>query len=93
MDNKEFDLHNHQCIADFLENTRTSDSDITGSIKTTIAQFLMNFRLRINKRARELGRNWLSADEIIDCQVSELRQCIIDLETYKEILIKGETVQ
>jgi hypothetical protein len=93
MDYKEFDLKNHECIAEFLENTQRSECDISGSVKATIAQFLMNFRIEINRRASALGQNWLSPIDIIDSQVNELRRCVIDLEAYKERLNKGVTAQ
>lgn len=93
MDYKEFDLKNHQCIEEFLEQSKGKDCDISGSVKATIAQFLMNFRLEINLRAKRLDQNWLKPSEIIDAQVCELRRCIIDLEGYKERLTKGVTHQ
>jgi hypothetical protein len=93
MNYKEFDLKNHECIAEFLENTEHSECDISGSVKATIAQFLMNFCIEINRRASALGQNWLSPIDIIDSQVNELRRCVIDLEAYKERLHKGVIAQ
>ncbi|KTD29697.1 hypothetical protein [Legionella maceachernii] len=93
MDYKDFDLKNHECIAEFLRTTQNSTCDISGSIKATIAQFLMNFRIEINKRASALGQNWISPIDIIDSQVCELRRCVIDLEAYKERLKKGVIAQ
>ena len=43
MNYKDVDLKNHECIAKFLQDTQNSECDISGSVKATIAQFLMNF--------------------------------------------------
>ncbi|MGE4118965.1 MAG: hypothetical protein AB7F29_13915 [Candidatus Nitrosocosmicus sp.] len=72
MTHDEIDAHNHKYIADFLANTADQKDDISGSVKATITQFLMNFRLQINHRAKRRGQNWLSPEDIIDSQIEEL---------------------
>ena len=93
MDHRDVDLQNHQCIAEFLESTENSECDISCSVKATIAQFLLNFRLGINKRAKSLGQDWLYPSDVIDIQIRELRRCIIDLEAFKDRLKQGVTIQ
>lgn len=85
--------YHHQYIAEFLERTADPEDEISGSLKATITQFIMNFRMQIKRKAKQRNEGWLSPEDIIDSQIDELRRCVIDLCTYKERLIKGVSEQ
>ena len=87
----DFDKENVAIIYKLLRAFESNSDDTTRTIIATIAQFLISFRQNINQKCK--NRPWVTSDEIIDSQVEELRQCIIDLETAKERLTKGVTVQ
>ncbi len=93
MTHQEFDAMNDQYIEKFLAQSKGKDCDISGSVKATIVQFLMNFKLEINNRAKLMKQTWISPEDIIECQIMELRRCIVDLEAYRNRLTKGVTVQ
>lgn len=90
-DHRKVDAQNREVITDFLNQSAQWGDDVSGSAIATITQFLMQLRSLIGKRYGHRG--WLYSDEIINAQIEVLRQCIIDLEAYKQRLIKGETKQ
>ena len=90
---EEIDLYNHSYILDFLNSTPVAQQcDISGSVKATVCQFLMNFKIEINRLAKPSQEGLykqVSPIEIMDAQIKELRQCVVDLEQYKDRLTKG----
>lgn len=93
MEQTQINDYNHQYIAEFLERTADPEDEISGSLKATITQFIMNFRLQMKRRAKQRNEGWISPEDIIDSQIDELRRCVIDLCEYKERLIKGVSKQ
>lgn len=95
MSPEEIDLHNHAYILNFLNSTPVATQcDISGSVKATVCQFLMNFKLEINRIAKTYEKE-ITVDpfDIIQAQITILRDCIVDLESYKDRLTKGVTKQ
>ena len=79
MTNEEWRKANHKYLQNFLTNTAGDDSDISGSVIATIAQFLVNVKRQFNLIAIEQD-NVLTRDDIIQSQIDQLRVCIIDLQ-------------
>ncbi len=87
MTNEEWREQNHKYLADFIKDTEGEQGDMTGSVKATIVQFLMNLKRNFNITASQ-NDGYLSRDELINCQIEELRRCVIDLQgllTTKEV--------
>ena len=91
MNQKEFKQTNHDVLAEFIEQTKPNDDDLSDTIKCIIAQFLINVRISVRKASKSKG--WISSAELVDIQQTELRRCVIDLETQKNFLTKGVTKQ
>ncbi|KTD67729.1 hypothetical protein Lste_0887 [Legionella steelei] len=87
----EFIQNNQELIQKFLEESKPLEDEISASIQATIAQFLLNTRIELNKRAN--GQQWISTEDIIQAQVTVLRRCIVDLEQYYITLRDGGTLQ
>lgn len=83
--NVDFDKKNIAILKKFLADAEKNQDDLSGSVIATMTQFLRRTRLQIIKH----GRDWVSAEEIINAQVQELRICIIDLESCKLRLQEG----
>ncbi len=83
----------HTYLAEFLEKTENDDCKISDCIKSTMAQFLMGFKFEINKLALFLERDYLDEIELIDCQITVLRECILDLTQCKSLLTDGAIKQ
>jgi hypothetical protein len=79
MTNDDWRKANHDYLQKFLTNTAADDSDITGTVKATIAQFLSNVKRQFNLIANE-NEGILSRDDLIQSQIDQLRVCIIDLQ-------------
>jgi hypothetical protein len=79
MTNDEWRKANHDYLQKFLTNTAADDSDITGTVKATMAQFLSNVKRQFNLIANE-NEGILSRDDLIQSQIDQLRVCIIDLQ-------------
>ena len=91
MNQKEFKQSNHDVLAEFVEQTKPNDDELSDTIKCIISQFLLNVRRSVRTASKSKG--WISSLELIDIQQTELRRCIIDLETQKNFLTKGVTKQ
>lgn len=87
----EFIQNNQELIQKFLEESKPQEDEISASIQATIAQFLLNSRIELNKRAN--GQQWISTEDIIQAQITVLRRSIVDLENYYLTLRDGETLQ
>ena len=87
----EFIQNNQELIQKFLEESKPLEDEISASIQATIAQFLLNTRIELNKRAH--GQQWISTEDIIQAQIAVLRRSIVDLERYHLTLRDGETWQ
>ena len=85
----DFDLHNREILREFLRNEEKTNDFMSGNVLATIAQFIVNLRITIEKTSCD----WVTFEELIDAQVQELRRCIIDLEAYKQRLLQGVTHQ
>jgi len=79
MTNDEWKKANHDYIQKFLSDTVDDESDITGTVKATIAQFLVNVKRQFNLVADENG-GVLTRKDLIQCQIDQLRVCVIDLQ-------------
>lgn len=79
MTNDEWRKANHQYIEQFLNQTQDDKSDITGTVKATIAQFLQNVKRQFNLIA-EANQGILTREDLIQSQIDQLRVCIIDLQ-------------
>lgn len=88
---REFIQNNQELIQKFLEESKPHEDEISASIQATIAQFLLNTRIELNKRAN--GQQWISTEDIIQAQITVLRRSIVDLEHYYLTLRDGETWQ
>ncbi|MFJ1269134.1 hypothetical protein ACD661_11235 [Legionella lytica] len=88
---RDFIKNNQELIQKFLQESKPYDDEISASIQATIAQFLLNTRIELNKRTS--GRDWISTDEIVQAQIAVLRRCIIDLDQYYLTLQKGDSLQ
>lgn len=91
MDKAQFDHCNHTIIAEFLKLTECDDSQISGSIKAIMAQFLL--RVRDNLKAKATKDDTISLEKLIAIQIEELRNCIIDLSRSSDKITKGVTIQ
>lgn len=93
-DHAEFDRENRKIIREFISDAEKHMDDLSGSVIATMTQFIMNLRITIRNKAHQEGKSaWVTPIEILDAQIQELRRCVIDLEAYKERLIKGVTQQ
>lgn len=92
MTNEEFDRQNHSFLADFLRGTEGECSQISGSIKATLAQFLMNMKRGLNIVAEVTG-GIIPTEALIALQIQELRRCIVDLGKCVDKLKEGVTIQ
>ncbi|RUR13298.1 hypothetical protein [Legionella sp. km772] len=88
---EEFIQNNLELIQKFLAESKPHEDEISASIQATIAQFLLNTRIELNKRAN--GQEWISSEDIIQAQISVLRRSIVDLEMYYASLLGGDTLQ
>jgi hypothetical protein len=79
MTNDEWRKANHQYIEQFLNQTQDDKSDITGTVKATIAQFLVNVKRQFNLIAEE-KKGILTREDLIQTQIDQLRVCVIDLQ-------------
>ncbi len=79
MTNEEWQKANHDYLQKFLTNTAADDSDITGSVKATMAQFLTNVKRQFNLIANEQD-DVLTRTDIVQTQIDQMRVCIIDLQ-------------
>jgi hypothetical protein len=79
MTNEEWRKANHDYLQKFLTNTAGDDSDITGSVKATMAQFLQSVKRQFNLIAIA-NDGVLTTEELIQSQIDQLRVCIIDLQ-------------
>lgn len=80
MTNDEWNAQNHKYLADFVKDTEVDHGDMTGIVKATIVQFLMNLKRNFNLTASK-SQGYLTREELIECQIEELRRCIIDLQS------------
>ena len=93
-DHAEFDKENRRIIREFISDAEKHMDDLSGSVIATMTQFIMNLRITIRKKAHQEGQGaWVTPIEILDAQIEEMRRCIVDLQNYKERLIKGVTKQ
>ena len=89
---KDYDNLNHNYILEFLINTQNDKSDISGSVKCTIAQFLQHLRQEINTIGWE-NDNIITSKQLVESQIKVLRQCIVDLQKVLNRLEKEEIIQ
>jgi len=82
---------NHAYIQDFLDSTAARDDDIAEHSKTIIAQYLCTLRKGLKEHHKQ--NPIISSAELMDLHIVQLRRCIIDLHTLKEIFLQGEIVQ
>ena len=94
---KKTDKEQHEFILNFLQSTPVNEQcDISRSIKATISQFINNFGVELMRFAKiKDGSADLSCSnvEILQAQINVLRECIIDLEEVKNVLVNGITKQ
>jgi hypothetical protein len=79
MTNQEWQKANHDYIQKFLTETADDKSDITGTVKATIAQFLVNIKRQFNLLA-DANNGVLTKQDLIQSQIDQLRVCVIDLQ-------------
>ena len=89
---KDYDKANHYYILEFLQSTEFDKSDITGSVKCTIAQFLQHLRYELNIIGGE-NDYIISSKELVQSQIHVLRQCIIDLQKVLNRLETEDVIQ
>lgn len=53
MTNDEWRKANHEYLQKFLTGTETDESDITGTVKATMAQFLSNVKRQFNRSRKK----------------------------------------
>lgn len=90
MNQSDFDKENRKFLREFIDAAEVDQDEVSGSIIATMTQFLMNYKRNLTKKADREGT--VSATEIIDSQIEELRDCIIDLEAYRFRLMIKEKV-
>lgn len=91
MNEKEFRKKNHEIIMEFMKECSKKDDDISGSVQATIAQFLLNLRIELHELSG--GKGWVTAEQIVTAQITEMRRCIVDLQECKERLTNGVVLQ
>ena len=91
MNQKELKQSNHDVLAEFIEQTKPNDDELSDSIKCILAQFLMNTRISVRNATK--SKVCISSAELVDIQQTELRRCVIYLETQKNFLTTGVTKQ
>jgi len=89
LDNTALDAQNRETLRRFIADAEKNRDDLSGSVIATMTQFLMNLRLAIQKP----NRTWVTPEELINAQVQELRNCVVDLEAYKNRILEGVTHQ
>lgn len=75
---EEYRRQNHDYIANFIGQTEHEEDDISGSVKATICQFLMNLKILLRTIGEDIGH--VTTAELINAQIAELRRCIVDLQ-------------
>lgn len=83
MTQDEFRKETHNILARFVEETKEDESDITGSVKATVVQFIMNTKRALNIMSKING-GYVTPADIIEAQVQELRRCVIDLTQHED---------
>ncbi len=78
MDSKPFYDENHAFILDFLQNTQNDYAHITISVKATIVQFLNGMHKHMLE-ITDFGKHTYSNHDIIKGQITQLQNCILDL--------------
>ncbi len=79
MTNEEWLKENHQYLENFVKGTEHDHGDMTGCVKVTLVQFLKNLKRNFNITASEHD-GYLTREQLIQCQIEELRRCIVDLQ-------------
>ncbi len=79
MTNDEWRKANHDYIQEFMTDTIDDPSDVTGTVKATIAQFLVNIKRQFNLLA-DANNGLLTRKDLIQAQIDQLRVCVIDLQ-------------
>ena len=91
MTNKEWKQANHAYLHKFITGTEEDESDITGTVKATMAQFLQRVKRQFNMIAiASDNEEILTTEDLIQTQIDQLRVCIIDLQ---DILNTKEGIQ
>ncbi len=88
MDNEQAIKRNHDYLSEFIKDTELDTGTITVGVKAIIAQFLRNFKRKLNMIADANG-NYVTAEQIISAQIEILRECVVDLQT---VLTKDKDV-
>ncbi len=90
--NQQLDEANHKFLVEFIALTENDGSQVTGSIKTTVTQFLMTMRKELHNYNRLFGDE-ISAEALILLQMQVLRCCIADLGMCLNEIKDGVTIQ
>jgi hypothetical protein len=73
--------HRHEFLQEFLSDTDKLDDEIAECLKATLLQFLYRTRSDLAQKTK-IGVDCISADELLNLQIKNLRDCIIDLERW-----------
>ncbi len=76
MTREEIRQQNIDIVQKYLDLDPKFECDIVGSSIATIAQFVVKFHTHI----RDMPGEYVSTPDLIKAQISELTQCIIDLQ-------------
>ncbi len=93
MTRDESNQHSHDIIMDFMESTKDDKNDMSNSTKAIIAQFLVSSRRGFNLCAQLNGEPYISAKQVTEVQLQELRRCIIDLQSVLNRMDNKEVIQ
>lgn len=77
---EKYENDNQEYIERFLEYTKHRNCVISESVKATIVEFLA----RLKENLYDIGlknKETIGYDELIQCQIDQLRACVIDLQT------------
>ena len=86
---KEINVQNHEIIAEFVEKTEPNINEAIDTQKGIIVRFLLGVRLQFEK----FNGEFITNIELINIFISELRQCVIELEIGKTTLLEGTNIQ
>ncbi len=76
-------LLSRKTLTDFIEFADDANDGITGCIQVTASQFIGRIMTRMSKLVEDLneGVTW---EDLIKAQITELNQCILDLNMILE---------